>query len=297
VVEVQGLDQCTRLSGEITVTEQDVAAAQTWAKAAARIQARSRLRVVECYPTAALDPGGVEPGTPIRNRAVLSPGVELMVAYDEQSLRLSYRVRGHGPFRNAGNQWDRLFKTGACVDVMIGADDRADPGRRSPVAGDKRLLISMYTGKPTAVLYDAVVPRASEELHWVAESPTGRVEFDVVRRLNGVEITVNEELDEDDTVVAYTVDVVAPLTALGLELRPGMRLKFDWGLTEADAAGRTVLARRYWANTTTSTLADAPSEARLEPDMWGYLIVRDAADAERALDILDPALDLELEDE
>ena len=49
------------------------------------------------------------------------------------------------------------------------------------------------------------------------------------------------------------------------------------------------------ASSTTSTLADAPSEARLEPDLWGYMIVRPPADADAALEILEDTLDMPLD--
>ncbi|MFM8804491.1 MAG: hypothetical protein ACKOK8_11385, partial [Planctomycetia bacterium] len=53
---------------------------------------------------------------------------------------------------------------------------------------------------------------------------------------------------------------------------PGSRVKLDWGVLETDAEGSAVLARSYWSNTSTSTLADAPTEARLEPNLWGHAI-------------------------
>ena len=295
IVEVIGLDRFTRLSGEITVTAEDVAAAQEWARAEARLRARTRLRVVNCFAAETLAPGGHEPGTSPTGQAVIEPGVALRVSYVGNDLHLSYRVQGHGPFRNTGNQWDRLFKTGACVDLMIGVNEAANPKRQAPTVGDKRLLFSMLQGKPVAILYDAVVPHASNKYRWTVESPVASVAFDVVRRVTAVKIAVDEELDETGSVIAYTVDAVVPADAIGLKLTPGARLRFDWGYLETDAAGSSVLARRYWSNPTTSTLADAPSEARLEPDLWGYMIVRPPADADAALEILEDTLDMPLD--
>jgi hypothetical protein len=57
-----------------------------------------------------------------------------------------------------------------------------------------------------------------------------------------------------------------------LDPQPGRRIKLDWGILETDAEGTAVLSRSYWSNQTTSTLADAPTEARLEPDLWGWAI-------------------------
>ncbi len=47
-------------------------------------------------------------------------------------------------------------------------------------------------------------------------------------------------------------------------------IKLDWGVLETDDEGVAVLARSFWSNT--STLADAPTEARLEPHLWGHAI-------------------------
>ena len=48
----------------------------------------------------------------------------------------------------------------------------------------------------------------------------------------------------------------------------------DWGIMETDADGSSVLQRLYWANRATSTLADAPTEARLDPAMWGWALLQ-----------------------
>ena len=71
-------------------------------------------------------------------------------------------------------------------------------------------------------------------------------------------------------------------------------------MLETDAGGAAVLARTYWANKAASTLADAPSEARLEPDLWGWVrFSGKAADGEKPLRLdqgKDDVKDLKLEE-
>ena len=73
-----------------------------------------------------------------------------------------------------------LFKRGGAVDLMIATDPDADSRRRDPVAGDLRLLASMQNGKPTAVLYRAVVPGTPADQVVPFISPVGKVSFDRV---------------------------------------------------------------------------------------------------------------------
>jgi hypothetical protein len=69
------------------------------------------------------------------------------------------------------------------------------------------------------------------------------------------------------------VEAAVPLTSLGLAGKTGTCVKMDWGILETDSEGAVVLRRTYWANKAAAamTLSDVPTEARLEPDMWGYV--------------------------
>jgi hypothetical protein len=49
----------------------------------------------------------------------------------------------------------------------------------------------------------------------------------------------------------------------------------DWGVLMTDPHASSVLSRVYWSNQATSILSDAPSEAALHPDLWGYLRIFD----------------------
>jgi hypothetical protein len=80
---------------------------------------------------------------------------------------------------------------------------------------------------------------------------------------------------------SYSVEASIPLKDLGLAAAPtaGTVMKMDWGVLTTDD-GFVTRSRRYWANPIASGVADEPTEARLEPAMWGY--ARFAAPASKA---------------
>ncbi len=279
VVEVVGLDKFKRLGGEIRVTEADVAEAQVWRKEVLKFRAREEAKVINGFSIEGSGLGKdweTMPAAWLTSDA-LNPGrmVSFQMCHDAANLYARFVVRGAGPFKNKGEQWDRLFKTGGCVDLMLGLKPDADSKRRAPVEGDKRVLVSLFKGKPIAVLYDAVVPGTPKEQRWEAVSPTGRTEFDVVRRLDDAGVSyapIFADPANETSVVGYTLEITLPFKSIGFHPQPGMRVRFDWGVLETDTEGAAVLSRTYWSNKTTSTLADVPTEARLEPDLWGWAI-------------------------
>jgi hypothetical protein len=272
IVEVTGLDRFRRFEREITLTPADVQEAEEWRRERAAFTGRRQPRVLEIEAVE-----GAASARPWDRLPVVSlpadpadPGrsISFQICCDRHNLYLRYDLRGAGPFANRGTQWEQLFKTGGCVDLMLGLDSGADPARRAPVAGDKRVLVAATKGRPTVVLYDAVVPGAKPEERLIVASPTGSTEFDVARVLTRAAVRVT----------GTVVEVTLPLGDIGLDPRPGSRIKLDWGVLETDAEAAAVLRRIYWSNATTTTLADAPTEARLEPDLWGHAIFT-AADA------------------
>ncbi|MFW5857393.1 MAG: hypothetical protein ACOCX4_05905, partial [Planctomycetota bacterium] len=273
VVEVIGIDDFDRLGGEITITPEDIKAAQAYEREMAKYQAEEKLKLLDARPMdpAPLPGGALSTWEGVGGASLPGGGVAFKIGYDATHLFVCYSVdRTLPPLQNDGNQWQQLFKTGGALDIMISTDETAPPGRKAPVEGDQRILFTRMRGKPIAVLYRAVNPAAPADAAWEAVSPVARVEFDEVRRLEDVVIRYQEH-QSGDSYAGYTLEAAIPLATLGLEITKNKRLKFDWGYLQSDRAGTSVLARRYWANQATSTLADVPSEARLEPQMWGYL--------------------------
>jgi hypothetical protein len=297
VVEVLGIDQFQRLEGSLAVTPDAVRQAQEWQRTHARRLARRDVKVIDCAPAARpinidanLDDWHGIAQTPLYSEDYatihgIPHNTTFRMTFDKTTLYLAYETQNMGPFTNSGNQWDRLFKTGAAVDIQLGTDPKADPARTRPAAGDLRLLIapmaaSKGRAKPAAVLYRPVAPDAPEAESWEVVSPVWRFTFDSVKKLPDVRAAWSGGASR------YVVEIAVPLASIGLRIEPGTRLKLDWGVLATDADGTVVLGRNYWANKATSILSDAPSEAALHPDLWGY--VRFRAQSRDAAGIADP---------
>jgi len=277
VVEVKGIDDVKRLSGSVEVTGELVRSIGDWERADARRKARGDVKVADLRPVSKRptidgsidDWGSVEPlqlFTPEYGKIHGIPyNSTFRSAYDATHLYVACETRQMGPLKNSGNQWDRLFKTGGAVDLQLGVDSEAPPGREKPVAGDLRLLMTYMGDEPVAVLYRPVAPDAPRSDAWKAVSPVWEVSFDQVKRLDGVRMARAE------TANGYTFEAAIPLKAIGLVPKPQTRLKLDWGVLATDPDGTQVLHRSYWSNKATSILSDAPTEAALHPALWGTL--------------------------
>ena len=269
VLEILGLDQARRYSGKIKVTAEDIRKAQSWDEQQAQQQVYARAPVIDCYRLAQapqIDGGLAD--WPAAN-ADMGPTANFRIGFNDSHLFLAYQVKELGPMKNTGRQWDRLFKSGGCVDLQIGTDPDAPLDRQSPVAGDVRVLMSWLQGKPTTVLYRPVAPQADAADHWEVVSPVGRASFDEVRPARGAQLATSGGANE------YTVEAAIPLAELAWKPADGQRLRMDWGLLTTGPDGNEVLRRIYWSNKAAATVADAPSEAVLQPQLWGYLLVHD----------------------
>jgi len=294
VLEVAGLDRAVRLEGEIEVTAEDLKKAQAWEQAKQKADVYARSPVLEAFrlkeaPTIDGDLGDWKlPSAAKIEAGSKSRGAEFRMGYDSKNLYLAYTVDGLGPMKNNGVDFERLFKTGASVDLQIGVDSAAADDRAMPVAGDVRVLLTFAGEKPQpyAVAYRSVVPGTPEAKAWKVVSPVGEVSFDRVERLEQVQLARQGASDK------YTVEAAIPLASLGLKPAPGVRLKLDWGVLVAGPDGNEVLRRIYWSNQATSIVADAPSEARLHPNLWGHVLFqgerKSAEDRLDALDGIDP---------
>ena len=189
---------------------------------------------------------------------------EVTVELEGDRLHLVYRVQDASPWVNNGRDWTTLFATGDTVDLQIGVDSSADPGRRKPVEGDQRLLIAPFEGESIAVLYQHRKPKGKDLNPIEFTSPWRGETVDNVVRLTDAEITVERRNN------AYTVDVRVPRKTLGLEAT-NATLKADFGVTFGDAEGTETQLRSYWTNPATMLVDDIPGEIMLHPNLWGTL--------------------------
>ena len=173
-------------------------------------------------------------------------------------LVVAFRTNLPDLLNNNGELPEALFKTGGCLDVMIGANPNADTNRRDPVAGDSRLLVTLVDKKPRAVLYRAVVPGTEKPVPF--SSPWRTITLDSVE-------DVTDKIDFAAGNRDGVFEISAPLELFGLTPKSGQKIKADIGVLRGN--GFSTLARVYWSNKATAITADVPSEAQLTPSLWG----------------------------
>ncbi len=269
VVEILGLDKARRTSGKFKVTAKDLQKVQEWESKTAKREVYARTPVIDCYRLRKAPPLDGSLGSWPAAAANIEKNAELHIGFNATHLFVGFATHGLGPMKNTGTQWDRMFKTGAAVDLHWGADPEAPFDRQSTVAGDTRLLMSVMNGKPIAVLYRPVSPQADSSLKWEVVSPIGRAAFDEVRVVKDVQMVFNGSGD------GYEFKAAIPLAELDWDPHDGQRLRMDWGMLVSGPDGNEVLRRLYWSNKATAIVSDAPSEAILQPQMWGALLVHE----------------------
>ncbi len=184
--------------------------------------------------------------------AMASANGRLYVAWNTSEAKL---------LQNSGEMPNALFKTGGALDLMLATNLKADSKRRSPVAGDLRLLVTRVGKETRAMLYRPVVPGTPAADKVPFSSPWRTITFDRVE-----DISSHVEFGEDGKG-AFEISV--PLSVLGLTPESGLRMAGDLGILRGN--GTETTARIYWSNKATGITADVPSEAELTPLLWGTI--------------------------
>lgn len=171
-------------------------------------------------------------------------------------LYAAFRTGDPDLLRNSGTMPTAPFATGGALDLLLGTAPLADDQRTQPVAGDVRLLVTKIHGKPTALLYRAVVPGTTRPVSF--SSPWRTVALDSVE-----DVSAALQFAEGSGNYSFSI----PLHVLGLEPSPGLTLRGDIGVRRGN--GIETVQGSYWNNKATAVVADIPSEAELEPQLWG----------------------------
>jgi hypothetical protein len=189
------------------------------------------------------------------------------------------KVRDESPLGNNAEDLLTLFKNGDAADVTLGFDAKADAARMVPAAGDIRLLFTKVKGKPIAVLYKPVDAAAPAEKHREFSSPVGRLRMDRVEALTSAQIAFTvkklkvssgKEVQRLQDGTYWFLEAAVPWKALGIAPPvEGANLRGDFGFLESDANGTQTAGRKYWSGKTQTVICDLPSEARLNPSLWG----------------------------
>ena len=193
---------------------------------------------------------------------------QVWAAWDTNAIHLRYRIYDRSPLRNGGDDWQMLFKTGDSVDLQIGLDTDAAPGRTDPAPGDVRVLMARTRNGPVVVAYRYRLPGTETPVFF--GSPMGRVDVDRVERLGDAAPQI--QVLEDGYVFEVTLRW-ATLAGRSIVPRPGMAFRGDFGVLFSDPDGGITVERIYWSDRNTSVVADVPSEIRLVPAAWGKLVL------------------------
>lgn len=267
VLEITGLETVKRFNGKFTYTPDQYAQAQREAQEqAAHRSAAKTYKIAKVAAPIKIDGKPTEwpelldekstlleiRGDPQRRHA------RAQMRYDDENLYLAGRVYSQTTrMRNAGQDWRLLFKSGDAVDLMLG------PSASKNGAGNLRLLMTLQDGKPIAVLNEKVAPGAATEEHFGFSSPWRTINFERVVRVPEVKFAAGPVNG------GYFFEAAIPWNKLGLQPKPGLKLKGDTGILSADAGGTETTSRQYWSNKATGLVNDIPGEADLTPAMWG----------------------------
>jgi len=160
---------------------------------------------------------------------------------------------------NSGDSLPNLFKTGGALDLMFDA-----------IPGGERLLVTRVNNKTVAVLYRAHVPGTTTDPVQFA-SPMRTVKFDRVDDVSAaVTLVIATDKDAKGEITSVNYELSVPLATLGITAAPGATLKGDLGILRGN--GFSTLQRVYWSNKATGLVSDVPSEAELQPQLWGKMV-------------------------
>ena len=183
------------------------------------------------------------------------------------SLYAVYKTDDPKLLNNSGEALQNLFKTGGCLDLMMGANPAANPQRKSAGAGDVRLLVTLVQGRTTAMLYRPVSPgRTHDPVEFT--SPVRSLRFDQVENVS-TEVRLASTVEKDEKTGIFTVifEFSVPLRTLGSQPATGQAIRGDLGILRGN--GFQTMQRVYWCNKATGLVSDLPSEAELTPHLWG----------------------------
>jgi hypothetical protein len=142
---------------------------------------------------------------------------------------------------------------------MLQTDTKGGANHRTAVAGDERLLLSLFQGEPVAVLYRPVVPGTAAPERLAAAT------IDRIVKLDSAKVA----LKRDTAHGLYTVEAAVPLKELGIDAKRREDLRGDVGVIFADESGKSRSLRLYYYNHHTEMVEDLTTEATLQPSEWG----------------------------
>ncbi len=265
-IEVTGLDSVRALpGGTLRIAEGDLAKARGFREGYLQASlGTARVVVPHVTPTFTGKLDADFPGvTALSFRKQDDAAVRTACAWDGSNLFLAWQVTDHTPWVNGATDATQLYLSGDTVDFQLGTDPTAAAGRGEAAAGDLRLSIGNFQGKPTAMLY-----RKISAVKHPRTFSSGIVKSYAMDFVDRIEARITVTLDPGK---GYLIEAAVPLTELGLTPGSAKTLHGDFGVTHGGASGDRTRLRTYWSNQHTGIVDDSVFELKLEPGYWGEL--------------------------
>ena len=189
--------------------------------------------------------------------------IQTWLAHDSVNLYAAWLVDDKTPWINGATGIENMYARGDTVDLQLATDPAAAKNRNEAVRGDLRLSIGRLQGKNTAVLYRKVSD-AKAPMTFYSGTCKGGYVMEFVKKLEDAKIEARPNGDRQ-----YLVEVAIPLKELGIDPKPGLKLRGDVGVTYGDPAGQRTNLRVYWSNKATGIVADEVEELKMQPSLWG----------------------------
>ena len=206
-------------------------------------------------------------GTPPLTYGADAAAIRTWLAHDEANLYVAWQVDDKTPWVNGATGFDNMYAGGDTVDLQLGIDPAADKKRPDAVNGDLRLSIGPLLGTNTAVLYRKVANEKAPRTFYSGTCKGGYT-MEYVKKLDDIHIVAKPIADQQ-----YTVEAAIPLKELGITLKPGLKIRGDFGVTFGDQVGKRTNLRLYWSNKATGIVADEVEELKMQPALWGELVL------------------------
>lgn len=261
ILQVTGLNETRRFQGTLDVSSADVSLAAKLRELPAAVEKSKpiiKLQWLAKPPTIDGDLSDWRMDQGVEADGARGRSVRAALGRDATNLYLAFHVQG-AHLVNGGADWQALFTTGDCVDLMLSTVPSGGKPHYQVQPGDERLLLTVFNGKPIAVLYRPVSPGSG--------NPTtlANTRFDEIIQLPSVAVAYRRADDN------YSIEASVPLADLGIDPAYTDILQGDVGAVFADETGHTRSLRLYYYNKDTAMVADLSTEATLQPGNWGEI--------------------------
>ncbi len=265
---ISGFDKVAKVgNGKLEIKTEDIALAQ--AQKESQMQAAVGTRQIEVKKQSATLTGnlgkdfqGIQQVTFQKSEDSV---IRTFVSWDDKNLYLGWDVTDNTPWVNGATDFAQMYVSGDTVDFQFGSDSKANAKRGEAVAGDFRISIGNFQGKPTAVIYRPI--SATKKPKSFSSGLVAKYEVEFVDVISEAEIKANIRPDKK----GYIVEAAIPWASLGFTPELGVKYHGDLGATHGNTDSRTSL-RTYWSNQETGLVNDVVYELRMVPKNWGDFV-------------------------